>query len=57
MAYAIPETVVGGFPRFLGGFGNVNLRTRASFAFIEIAICPLASFKADVVLNCQGLVY
>lgn len=41
----------------IGGLGNADFLTRASFAFIDVAIFPYASFRTGVILNCWGLVY
>lgn len=41
----------------MGGFGKADLRTKASFAFIDVAIFPSESLRVGVVFNCSGLVY
>ena len=43
--------------RFGRGFGNPYLLTRAFLAFIVTVVFLLLSFKASVVLNCNGFVY
>ena len=55
--WATSWEVTGGSQRFGGDLGNADLLTRASLAFIEIAVFPLLSFRAGVVLNSRGLVY
>ncbi len=55
--WAILEDKIGTSVSFVGGFGKVDLRTNASFAFIKTAACPSVSFSAGVILNCKGLVY
>ena len=42
---------------FVGGFGKADLYTKSSLTLIEIVIFPSLSFKAEVILNCKGLMY
>ena len=54
---AVPLDILGSLKRLFGGGRKAVLHTITSLSFIVMAISPIGSFNAEVVLNCWSFVY